>query len=64
MVDGKMVGLLQGDSGAFCHLCHVSREDANEINVIAEGFEITKNYESCKAAWEKMTSSEIAWKIF
>ena len=60
MVDGKMVGLLQGDSGAFCHLCHVSREDANDINVIAEGFKITKNYESCKAAWEKMTLSEIA----
>ena len=24
MIDGKMVSLLQGDSGAFCHLCHTT----------------------------------------
>ena len=25
MVDGKMVGLLQGDTGAFCHYCHKTK---------------------------------------
>ena len=58
MVDGKMVGLLQGDTGSFCHLCHVSRQDANDVTVIADGFMITKSYETCQAAWEKMSASE------
>ena len=62
MVDGKMVSLLQGDSGAFCHLCHVSRSDANDPDLIAEGFEITKDYESCTAAWDKLQSGEIAYQ--
>ena len=30
MIYGKMVGLLQGDRGSFCHLCHASREEAND----------------------------------
>ena len=56
MVDGKMVSLLQGDSGAFCHLCHASRSDANDPDLSADGFEITKDYESCKAAWDTSVS--------
>ena len=58
MVDGKMVGLLQGDTGSFCHLCHVSRADANDVSIIAEGFEITKSYDTCRAAWEKMNTKD------
>ena len=57
-----MVSLIQGDSGAFCHLCHVSRADANDVKIIAEGFEITKNYGTCKAAWEKILASETTLK--
>ena len=51
MIDGKMVSLLQGDSGAFCHYCHVSRADANNLTQIETGFNITKDYNSCKEAW-------------
>ena len=29
MVDGKMVSLLQGDSGAFGHMCTMTHADAN-----------------------------------
>lgn len=54
MIDGKMVGLLQGDSGAFCHMCHVSREEENDIKLIVDRFEITKNFATYKAAWEKI----------
>ena len=61
MIDGKMVSLLQGDSGAFCHLCHATRADANNPAVIAEGFPITKGYNSCKEAWDKLESGEIAY---
>lgn len=61
MIDGKMVALLQGDSGAFCHLCHATRADANDPALIAEGFTITKDYNSCKEAWEKLEAGDIAY---
>ena len=61
MVDGKMVGLLQGDTGAFCHYCHTTRADANDISVIADGFNITKDYESCKTAWQKLVNGDIPY---
>ena len=61
MLDGKMVNLLQGDSGAFCHLCSSSKADANNIRNIAEGFHINKSYQSCKAAWDKLASGIIAY---
>ena len=61
MVDGKMVSLLQGDSGAFCHMCHTSRADANDVTTISNGFNITKDYDSCKVAWDKLSSGEISY---
>ena len=61
MVDGKMVSLLQGDSGAFCHMCHTSRADANDVTTISNGFKITKDYDSCKVAWDKLSSGEISY---
>ena len=42
MIDGKMVGLPQGDSRAFRHLCTTSRQTANETTLIEEGFTIKK----------------------
>ena len=38
--DGKMVDLIQGDSGAICHLCTTSRNSGNDIAVIEEVFKI------------------------
>ena len=61
MVDGKMVSLLQGDSGAFCHMCHTSRADANDFTTISNGFNITKDYDSCKVAWDILSSGEISY---
>ena len=61
MVDGKMVGLLQGDTGAFCHLCTCTRDDANNIDLIENGFKINKDYESCSAAWEKLQTGEVMY---
>ena len=48
MVDGKMADLLQGDSGAFCHYCTATRESANNIKRIEEGFDIEKSNASCR----------------
>ena len=61
MVDGKMVSLIQGDSGAFCHLCTSTREEANNhLNILA-GFEMNKDYNSCQTAWRKLRSGEICY---
>ena len=59
MIDGKMVSLLQGDSGAFCHLCFVNRQSANDPSVIENGFEITKDYASTQKAWDQLVANEI-----
>ena len=61
MLDGKMVSLLQGDSGAFCHLCHATCADANDTALISNRFEITKDYNSCKEAWEKLVAGKIGY---
>ena len=62
MVDGKMVGLLQGDTSAFCHMCDVTRTDANDMMLMNEGFHINKDYESCKLAWTKLNSGTISYQ--
>ena len=53
MVDGKMVSLLQGDSGGFCHYCFVSRQDANDPLIIVQGFHIEKTLEQMKETWKE-----------
>ena len=61
MIDGKMADLLQGDSGAFCHYCTATRESANNIKGIEEGFEIEKSIATCKATWEALDAGEISY---
>ena len=56
-----MVSILQGDSGAFCHLCTTNRTEANDVQNISNGFMINKDYESCKEAWEKLQRGEISY---
>ena len=61
MLEGKMVSLQQGDRGAFCHLCHATRADANDPKLITNGFDITKDYASCKEAWDKLVAGDISY---
>ena len=61
MVDTKMVSLLQGNSGAFCHLCDVTCAEANDVGLFKRGFIITKDFESTRRAWEQLTSGAIAY---
>ena len=35
LIDGKMVDLIQGDSGSFCHYCNATRAEANDITSAA-----------------------------
>ena len=60
MIDGKMAGMLQGDFGSRkCHYCDSSEVDRNDPLQIFRCFSITKSYESCMEAWQKLESEEI-----
>ena len=61
MIDGKMADLLQGDAGAFCHYCTATRQEANDIKRIEEGFTIEKSIETCIEIWEALDSGEMAY---
>ena len=55
MVHGKVVDLIQGDSGTFCHYCDVSKSTENDLESIQLGFSITKSYEQVKEGWKMVT---------
>ena len=61
LMDGKMIDLIQGDSGAFCHYCYATRADANDILKIQNGFKIEKTAEKCREIWESLESGEILY---
>ena len=64
MIDRKMLDILQGDSGAFCHYCDIKRADASNFQLIsasgAGGMPITKTIEECYERWELVESGEIS----
>ena len=62
MVDGKMVGLLMGDSGSFCHYCNSTRAEANDlVKILQRDFSIEKSYELCQEAWRQLDTGVIAY---
>lgn len=61
MVDGKMVDLIQGDSGSFCHYCNATRAQANDLTCIMQGFVIEKSVEEMREKWEQIESGEMAY---
>ena len=56
-----MVDLIQGDSGAICHLCTTSRNSGNDIAVIEEGFKIEKDYKTCLEIWQCIERGKIRY---
>ena len=61
MIDGKMVSILQGDSGSPCHYCDFNVEGINDLINILQGFLITKSFESCCDTWDKVLDGDITW---
>ena len=65
MIDGKMVDMVQGDSGAFCHYCDVTQNDASRLTYLTSvgvgGMPITKTVEECLERWQLVQSGEIAY---
>ena len=61
-IDGKLAGILQGDFGSRkCHYCDSSEVDRNNTIQILQCFAITKSYESCMEAWQKLVTGEIQY---
>ena len=61
MVDGKMVSILLGDSGAFCHYCDIKRKEANDLVIILQQFRIVKGFTEILETWRKLESGEIGY---
>ena len=61
MMDGKMVDIVQGDSGAFCHYCNATRADANDLTKINNRFRIEKSADKCLEIWESIESGEMSY---
>lgn len=59
MVDGKMVSILQGDSGSFCHFCTCTRREANDVINILKEFPINKAYDDMVEIWDKVEAGLI-----
>ena len=58
MCDEKMISLLHGDSGAFCHLCTCKKADGNDVLQISQGFEMNKTYEDMLETWKEILKEE------
>ena len=66
MIDGKMVDVVLGDSGAFCHYCDISQSNASSLDHLAAtgvgGMLITKTIEECQRRWELLESGKMAYR--
>ena len=66
MIDGKMVDILHGVSGAFCHYCDINQRQASSLDVLLEtgvdGMPITKTVEECQKRWELIEKGEIRYQ--
>ena len=61
MVDRKMVDLIQGDSGSFCHYCNTTRAQANDLTCIMQGFLIEKSVEEMIQKWDAIEAGEMSY---
>ena len=61
MIDGKMVDLIQGDSGSFCHYCKVTRNQANDITRILQGFLMEKSADEMLETWNNLEGGHISY---
>ena len=61
MVDGKMVDLIQGDSGSFCHYCYATNKQGNDLTCIMQGFVIEKTAEDMLQKWEAVEAGDMQY---
>lgn len=62
MCDGKMASILQGDSGAWCHYCFATKNEANDLTLILQkSFTISKTYENVNQIWNELESGAMSY---
>ena len=65
MNDGKVMDVLQGDSGSFCKKCDISRDDARSVEFLQEagvgGMTVTKTNQQCMDRYSKVETGEILY---
>ena len=57
MIDGKVVDVIQADSGAWCHYCYATKQDGNAI----EGFPFEKTVEEITNIWNAVEEGEMTY---
>ena len=60
-MDVKMVDLVQGNAGAFCHYCNATRAEANNLTKIKTGFPTEKTAKKCMEIWDLLDAEEITY---
>ena len=62
MVDGKMIGLLMGDSGSFSHYCNSTHAEVNALEkILQRDISIEKSYELCQEARRQLDTGVISY---
>ena len=61
VIDGKIVKIIQVDSGSFCHYCKVTKNQGNDITCILQGFNLGKTVDEMKATWGNIEEGNISY---
>ena len=54
MMDRKAVDLYFGIGGAYCDLCNASRKESMDVNIVKNGFSITKNITNLNIIYDEL----------
>ena len=65
MIDDKVVDILHGDSGSFCHYCDVLKKEVSSLEFIDNAgvgrMPVSKTIEQCKECREWLESRQISY---
>ena len=61
MFDGKMTSILLGDGGAFCHYCFSTKAEANDVDIVEDGFTIDKELSNMEGIWEDLEAGSMKY---
>ena len=61
MMDLKMVSIVQGDGGAYCHYCYSTKKEGNDLSIILEGFNINKELAELEEIWQLLDAGEMKY---
>ena len=63
MINGKMVDLLQGDYGAFCHYCDFTVDGIDNLIIMLAGFEKLRVMKSLSKFGRRLVAGVKKWGV-